>query len=85
MTELAMGQNPVPPANIPIPTKIGSKMGGAPLVLTHSQISTLLRLLLERIVFSCSVTTPWVSMVVLAIWLFAVRKPASWPPGWVNG
>ena len=25
-----MGQNPVPPVNIPIPTKIGSKMGGAP-------------------------------------------------------
>ena len=40
---LAMGQNPVPPVNIPIPTKIGSKMGGeftyprmVPLVLTHS-------------------------------------------------
>ena len=28
--DLAMGQNPVPPVNIPIPTKIGSKMGGAP-------------------------------------------------------
>ena len=27
---LAMGQNPVPPVNIPISTKIGSKMGGAP-------------------------------------------------------
>ena len=27
-THAAMGQNPVPPANIPIPTKIGSKMGG---------------------------------------------------------
>ena len=26
--ELAMGQKPVPPVNIPIPTKIGSKMGG---------------------------------------------------------
>ena len=25
-----MGQDPVPPVNIPIPTKIGSKMGGAP-------------------------------------------------------
>ena len=25
-----MGQNPVTPVNIPIPTKIGSKMGGAP-------------------------------------------------------
>ena len=25
-----MGQNPVPPVNIPIPTKIGPKMGGAP-------------------------------------------------------
>ena len=25
---MAMGQNPVPPVNIPIPTKIGSKMGG---------------------------------------------------------
>ena len=43
---MAMGQNPVPPVNIPIPTKIGSKMGGAPtnqngvpLVLTHSHIS----------------------------------------------
>ena len=40
---VAMNQNPVPPVNIPIPTKIGSKMGGAPtnqngipLVLTHS-------------------------------------------------
>ena len=27
---MAMGQNPVPPVNIPIPTIIGSKMGGAP-------------------------------------------------------
>ena len=27
---MAMGQNPVPPVNIPIPTKIGSKMGDAP-------------------------------------------------------
>ena len=26
---MAMGQNPVPPVNIPIPTKIGSKMDGA--------------------------------------------------------
>ena len=25
---MAMGQNPVPPVNIPIPTTIGSKMGG---------------------------------------------------------
>ena len=25
-----VGQNPVLPVNIPIPTKIGSKMGGAP-------------------------------------------------------
>ena len=29
-TKMAMGQKPVPPVNIPIPTKIGSKMGGAP-------------------------------------------------------
>ena len=28
---VAMGQNHVPPVNIPIPTKIGSKMGGAPI------------------------------------------------------
>ena len=28
MTQVAMGQKPVPPVNIPIPTKIGSKMGG---------------------------------------------------------
>ena len=28
--DVAMGQNPSPPVNIPIPTKIGSKMGGAP-------------------------------------------------------
>ena len=28
--DLAMGQNPVPPVNIPIPTKTGSKIGGAP-------------------------------------------------------
>ena len=28
-SHLAMGQNPVPPVNIPIPTKIGSEMGGA--------------------------------------------------------
>ena len=27
---MAVGQNPVPPVNIPIPTKIGSKTGGAP-------------------------------------------------------
>ena len=27
---MAMGQNPVFPVNIPIPTKIGSKKGGAP-------------------------------------------------------
>ena len=30
MSHMAMGQNPVSPVNIPIPTKIGSKMGGAP-------------------------------------------------------
>ena len=30
MHDTAMGQNPVPPVNIPMPTKIGSKMGGAP-------------------------------------------------------
>ena len=30
LLEVAMGQNPVPPVNIPIPTKIGPKMGGAP-------------------------------------------------------
>ena len=43
---MAMGQNPVPPVNIPIPTKIGSKMGGEftypktlPLVLTHSHMA----------------------------------------------
>ena len=42
---MAMGQNPVPPVNIPIPSNIGSKMGGeftypkmVPLVLTHSHI-----------------------------------------------
>ena len=29
-TNMAMGQNPVPLVNIPIPTKTGSKMGGAP-------------------------------------------------------
>ena len=28
---MAMGQKPVLPVNIPIPTKIGSKMGGAPI------------------------------------------------------
>ena len=28
--DMAMGQNPVPPVNIPIPTKTGPKMGGAP-------------------------------------------------------
>ena len=27
---MAVGQNPVYPVNIPIPTKIGSKMAGAP-------------------------------------------------------
>ena len=27
---IAMGPNPIPPVNIPIPTKMGSKMGGAP-------------------------------------------------------
>ena len=26
-----MGQNLVPPVNIPIPTKMGSKVGGAPI------------------------------------------------------
>ena len=44
---MAMGQNPAPPVNIPIPTKIGSKMGGEftypnngiPLVLTHGQMA----------------------------------------------
>ena len=29
-SQMAMSQNPIPPVNIPIPTKIGSKMGGAP-------------------------------------------------------
>ena len=28
--QMAMGQNPVPPVNIPIPTKIPTQMGGAP-------------------------------------------------------
>ena len=28
---MTMGQNPVPPVNIPLPTKIGSKVGGAPI------------------------------------------------------
>ena len=28
--DMAMGQNPVPLVNIPIPIKIGSRMGGAP-------------------------------------------------------
>ena len=44
--DLAMGQNPVPPVNIPIPTKIGPKMGGEftyqpkwdALVLTHGHL-----------------------------------------------
>ena len=42
---VAVGQNPVPPVNIPIPTKIGSKMGSAPapnripLVLPHSHVN----------------------------------------------
>ena len=41
-SKVAVGQKPVPPVNIPIPIKIGSKMGGAPtkgmpLVLTRSQ------------------------------------------------
>ena len=27
---MSMGQNPIPPVNIPIPTQIGSRMGGAP-------------------------------------------------------
>ena len=29
MEDMAMGQNPLPPVNIPIPTKIGSKMSDA--------------------------------------------------------
>ena len=29
--DMAMGQNPVPPVNMPIPTKIKPKMGGAPI------------------------------------------------------
>ena len=42
---MAMGHTPVPPVNIPIPTKILTKMGGAPtpkwhpLVLTTTAIS----------------------------------------------
>ena len=43
LQHFVQGQNPVPPVNISIPTRIGSKMGGAqipqhgvPLVLTHS-------------------------------------------------
>ena len=44
---MAMGPNPVPPVNIPVPTKIVSKMGGAPTskwdpaigVDNHSQIT----------------------------------------------
>ena len=45
LTYVAMGQEPVHPVNIPIPTKIGSKMGGTPtnqngipLVLTHRHV-----------------------------------------------
>ena len=51
---MAMGHNPVPPVNIPIPTKIGSKMGGeftyqpkytflSHLVLTPTAVSQTLR------------------------------------------
>ena len=36
--QVAMGQNPIPPVNIPIPTKIPTKMRGDPLVLTHTQV-----------------------------------------------
>ena len=36
--DMAMGQNPVPPVNIPIPTKLGSIMGGAP--KTPQNVST---------------------------------------------
>ena len=36
---VAMGQNPVPPVNIPIPTKVGSKMGGASQNCTVSQLA----------------------------------------------
>ena len=52
-TQMAMGQNPVYPVNIPIPTKIGSTKGGEftnpnqvgiLLVLTHSQMPNLLYL-----------------------------------------
>ena len=47
LVDLAVGQNPVLPVNIPIRTKMGSKMGGAPtvppngilLVLTHRHLS----------------------------------------------
>ena len=46
LQHMGVGQIPVPPVNIPIPTKIPTKMGGAPtnqngipLVLTHSHIS----------------------------------------------
>ena len=45
---MGMGRNPNRPVNIPIPTEIDSKMGGAlhlpqngiPLVLTHGHISS---------------------------------------------
>ena len=48
---MAMGQNPVPPVNIPIPTKVGSKMGGeftyrdqngTKTVLNHGQVGNFL-------------------------------------------
>ena len=35
---MAMGQDPVPPVNIPMPTLLGSKMGGAPKTPTWDPI-----------------------------------------------
>ena len=43
--KVAMGQDPIPPVNIPIPTKMGgincapTKQNGISLVLTHSQVT----------------------------------------------
>ena len=80
-TQMTMGQDPVPPVNIPLPTKIGSQMGGEftnqpkwdpKTVLTHSQMfqssysDTPLKLGFQR---SDLFTGPFVVPKVLAVYI----------------
>ena len=71
---MAMRQNPVPPVNIPIPTKISSKLGGEftyqpkwdpKTVLTTTATSSPARLSLAPVVSACRKAAQWAQVLEL--------------------